>query len=54
MASNAQETQKQENGSLYVFKSYIENGKIPTVTAIENAVYPDMPAKWRQVRVKRL
>ena len=46
MASDAQETKKQENGSLYVFKSYIESGKIPTVNAIERTVYPDMPAKW--------
>jgi len=41
MASDAQETKKQENGSLYVFKSYIESGKIPTVNAIERTVMPE-------------
>ena len=46
MASDARETQKQENGSLMVFESYIEKGKIPTIPEIVNSVYPDMPAKW--------
>ena len=46
MASDARETQKQENGSLMVFESYIERGKIPTIPEIVNSVYPDMPAKW--------
>jgi len=46
MASDAKETQKQENGSLMVFESYIEKGKIPTIPQIVNSVYPDMPDKW--------
>jgi len=46
MASDAKETQKQENGSLMVFESYIERGKIPTIPQIVNSVYPDMPDKW--------
>jgi hypothetical protein len=46
MAGDAKETQKQENGSLMVFESYIERGKIPTISEIVNSVYPDMPAKW--------
>ena len=46
MASDARETAKQENGSLFVFKSYIEQGKIPTIMALEKGPYPDMPAKW--------
>ena len=46
MASNAIETAKQENGSLFVFQSFVEKGKIPTATAIEKAVYKNMPSKW--------
>jgi len=46
MASNAIETAKQENGSLFVFQSFIEKGKIPTASAIEKAVYKNMPSKW--------
>ena len=46
MASNATETAKQENGSLYVFKSYIEKGKMPDPFQIERTVYPRMPIKW--------
>lgn len=46
MASNAKETQKQENGSRFVFENFIENGKMPSINEIEKAVYPDMPAKW--------
>jgi len=46
LASNAKETQKQENGSRFVFENFIENGKMPSINEIEKAVYPDMPAKW--------
>jgi len=46
MAGDGKETQKQENGSLMVIESYIERGKIPTISEIVNSVYPDMPAKW--------
>lgn len=46
MASNAKETQKQENGSRFVFENFIENGKMPSINEIEKTVYPDMPAKW--------
>ena len=46
MASNAIETKKQENGSLFVFQSFIEKGKIPTPAAIEKAAYKNMPPKW--------
>jgi hypothetical protein len=46
MASNAIETAKQENGSLFVFQSFVEKGKIPTAAAIEKAVYKNMPSKW--------
>ena len=46
MASNAIETAKQENGSLFVFQSFIEKGKIPTSAAIEKTVYKNMPGKW--------
>jgi hypothetical protein len=46
MASNAKETAKQENGSLFVFQSFIEKGKIPTAAAVEKAAYNDMPSKW--------
>ena len=45
MASNAQETQKQENGSLMMFESYIERRKVSTMKEIEE-VYPDVPSKW--------
>lgn len=45
MASNALETQKQENGSLMMFESFIERRKISTMKEIET-VYPDVPSKW--------
>jgi hypothetical protein len=46
MASNAIETAKQENGSLFVFHSFIEKSKIPTAAAIKKTVYKNMPDKW--------
>lgn len=46
MASNAKETQKQENGSRFVFEKFIETGKMPSISEIEKNEYPDMPAKW--------
>jgi|TARA_Y100000310_G_C20570544_1_gene757782 hypothetical protein len=46
MASNAIETQKQENGSMYVFESVVERNKFPTKKDIEKNVYPKMPDKW--------
>ena len=44
MATDAKETQKQENGSRIVFESVIERGKFPTVDYIEKTAYENMPA----------
>ena len=46
MASNAKETQKQENGSRFVFEKLFETGKMPSISEIEKNAYPEMPAKW--------
>ncbi len=46
MATDAKETQKQENGSRIVFESVIERGKFPTVDYIEKNAYENMPASW--------
>ena len=48
MASDAKETQKQENGSKVAFYHVIEEGKFPTTTQIEK-VYPNVPSSWMDI-----
>jgi len=48
MASDAKETQKQENGSKVAFYHVIEEGKFPTTTQIEK-VYPNVPSAWMDI-----
>ena len=46
MATDAKETQKQENGSRIAFQYVVERGKFPTIPQFEKEAYPNMPASW--------
>ena len=48
MATDAKETQKQENGSKLAFEFAIEQNKFPQVLDFEK-VYPNMPAYWMDI-----